>query len=75
MAKELCEACGESVPIGGGIAGIWSSDPNGTGGMTLEFADGSEWFLCFGCIESLPENPTAEDIEKIDVPDRRSSEE
>jgi hypothetical protein len=62
MAKEPCDACGESVPIGGGIAGIWSSDPEGTGGMILEFGDESEWFLCFACIEALPDDPTAEDL-------------
>lgn len=62
MARDPCDACGEAVPIGGGIAGIWSSDPEGTGGMTLEFSDGSEHFLCFACIAALPEEPTAADV-------------
>lgn len=66
MATEPCEACGEDVPIGGGISGIWSSDPQGTGGMTLEFDDGSEFFLCFDCIERLPDEPTASDVEALD---------
>ncbi|WP_254838947.1 DUF7561 family protein [Natronomonas marina] len=62
MASEPCDACGEDVPIGGGISGMWSSDPQGTGGMTLEFPDGSEFFLCFDCIDDLPEEPTAADV-------------
>lgn len=62
MATEPCDGCDASVSIGGGISGIWSSDPQGTGGMTLEFDDGSEYFLCFECIESLPDEPTGADI-------------
>ncbi len=66
MASDPCTACGESVPIGGGIGGIWSSDPKGTGGMTLELSDGTEHFLCFSCIEDLPDEPTAEDVAELD---------
>lgn len=66
MASEPCDACGDDVPIGGGISGIWSSNPEGTGGMTLEFEDGSEFFLCFDCIESLPDEPGAEDVAALD---------
>jgi hypothetical protein len=66
MASDPCDACGEAVPIGGGISGFWSSDPEGTGGMTLELADGSEHFLCFACIETLPDDPTADDVAGID---------
>ncbi len=62
MATDPCDGCGEDVSIGGGIADIWSSDPKGTGGMTLEFDDGSEYFLCFSCIESLPDDPVADDV-------------
>lgn len=66
MASEQCESCGDDVPIGGGISGIWSSDPEGTGGMTLEFEDGSEFFLCFDCIEALPDEPSSEDVAALD---------
>ena len=62
MAYDPCDGCGESVPIGGGISGMWSSDPRGTGGMTLELLDGSEHFLCFSCIDALPDEPTAADV-------------
>lgn len=65
MARDTCEACAETVEIGGGISGIWSSDPERTGGMTLEFEDGSEHFLCFSCIEALPDEPTAEDVSDL----------
>lgn len=62
MATDPCDGCGASVSIGGGIAGFWSSDPQGTGGMTLEFEDGSEYFLCFACIDGLPDEPNAADV-------------
>jgi hypothetical protein len=62
MASDSCEACGADVPIGGGIAGFWSSEPEGTGGMTLSFPDGREFFLCFDCIDDLPEDPEADDV-------------
>jgi len=64
MAKESCAGCGDPVTVGGGIAGIWSADPEPTGGMTLEF-DGGEWFLCFSCIDALPEEPTRSDVEDL----------
>lgn len=66
MATEPCDACGEAVPIAGGIANLWSFRGDETGGMTLELRDGSEFFLCFECIEKLPENPTAADVEAIE---------
>ena len=62
MASEPCDACEEEVPIGGGISGMWSSDPEATGGMTLEFDDGAEFFLCFDCIGALPEEPSGEEV-------------
>jgi hypothetical protein len=65
MASQPCDACDEEVPIGGGISGMWSSDPEGTGGMTLEFPDGREFFLCFDCIGDLPEEPDAADVDEV----------
>ena len=63
MATETCDACGGDVRIAGGISGIWSTTHEGTGGMTLEFEDGSERFVCFDCIETLPAEPTATDVD------------
>ena len=62
MASEPCDVCGTDVRIAGGISGFWSRDQSGTGGMTLELVDGTEHFLCFDCIEALPEEPTGEDV-------------
>lgn len=61
MAKQRCEECGERVRVAGGIGDMWSGG-GPSGGMTLEFADGSEHFLCFDCIETLPDEPTDEDV-------------
>ena len=65
MAGARCDGCGNEVPVAGGIANLWTLEHRPTGGLTLELADGSEHFLCFGCIESLPEEPTAADVEGI----------
>lgn len=68
MAKEPCDGCGESINIGGGIANIWTLEAKQTGGMTLELADGTEHFLCYDCMEQLPEDRevTAADIASIE---------
>ena len=67
MAKETCEGCGRQVKIAGGIANIWTLENDATGGMTLEFeSDGTEHFLCFDCIDRLPDDPAAEDVAALD---------
>lgn len=66
MSTDPCDGCGREVPIAGGIANLWTLEADSTGGMTLELADGSEHFLCFACIEQLPDEPTAADVEALD---------
>lgn len=65
MAKEPCDACGRSVRIAGGIANLWSLEGDRTEGLTLELSDGSEFFLCYDCIEELPDDPQREDVEAL----------
>jgi hypothetical protein len=66
MASEPCEGCDEQVTIAGGISNIWTLENDATGGMTLEFdSDGSEHFLCFDCIDRLPDDPTAADVDAL----------
>jgi len=66
VTTEPCEACGARVKIQGGIANIWTFTGDDGGGMTLEFdSDGSEHFLCFDCIDRLPDDPTAADVDAI----------
>ena len=67
MAREPCDGCGKSVPIAGGIANLWTLEKDATGGITLELADGSEHFLCFACVERLPDDrePTADDVAEL----------
>ncbi len=62
-----CDACGREVPVAGGIANIWTRESVETEGLALELADGSEHFLCFDCIEELPDDrePTAEDVTEL----------
>lgn len=66
MATEPCDGCGRPVPIAGGIANLWSFDSDSTGGLALELVDGSDFFLCFSCIERLPENPRTEDVTALE---------
>jgi len=68
MAPEPCDGCGRRVSVAGGIANVWSFEGSHTDGLTLELADGSEHFLCFDCVDDLPEEPTAADV--AGLPDR-----
>lgn len=65
MGRDQCSACGETVQIAGGITGLWQQDHEPTGGMTLEFTDGSVHFLCFDCIDELPDNPKTGDVDAL----------
>ena len=67
MATQPCDGCGDRVRVAGGIGDFWSFTAETTGGMTLELADGSEHFLCFSCVERLPDDrePTAEDVDGL----------
>jgi hypothetical protein len=66
MSGDVCDGCGEEVSVAGGIANLWTMDSTETGGMILEFeSDGTEHFLCFECIEALPEEPTAADVDEL----------
>lgn len=65
MGKRTCDACGTGVRISGGVGDFWdfgSLPKEASGGLTLELNDGSEFFLCFDCIERLPDDPTREDV-------------
>jgi hypothetical protein len=64
MSSDPCDGCGADVPVGGGGGNFWTFEAEATGGMTLELADGSEHFLCFDCIERLPDDRevTAADV-------------
>jgi len=66
MATEPCDGCGDDVSIAGGIANLWTHEADETGGLTLELVDGSEVFLCFDCVDRLPEEPTAEDVAALE---------
>ena len=66
MTSDQCDGCGADVPIAGGIANLWTRDPQASGGMTLEFEDGSEHFLCYACIDQLPDYPTEADVAALD---------
>ncbi|QIO21525.1 hypothetical protein [Haloarcula sp. JP-L23] len=64
MASQPCDGCGERVSIGGGIANIWTQESRPTEGIVLELGDGTEHFLCYDCIDRLPDDAevTAEDV-------------
>lgn len=68
MSTQRCDGCEKSVHIGGGIGDFWTFESGSTEGMDLELADGSEWFLCFECIDQLPEDRdvTAKDVESLE---------
>ena len=41
--------------------------------MTLELADGSSHLLCYPCIEALPDEATAENIQRLEQVDAETS--
>lgn len=65
MASEPCDGCDRDVRIAGGIANLWTFAGDETGGLTLELEDGTEHFLCYDCIERLPEDPSASNIDAL----------
>lgn len=69
MTSEPCDACGRPVTIAGGLENLWTFEPDASTGMTLILDDDSEHFLCFSCIERLPENPELADVEALDSKD------
>ncbi|NUB90322.1 hypothetical protein HT576_04630 [Haloterrigena sp. SYSU A121-1] len=76
MARNTCDGCGRTVSVAGGIANLWTfGEDDGSDGtaMTLELADGSEHLLCYPCIEALPDEPTADDVERLEQVDEGSS--
>lgn len=56
MTTRSCDGCCDDVTIAGGIAGIWTTEKEATGGLTLELVDGTEHFLCYACIDRLPDD-------------------
>ncbi|QRV16845.1 DUF7561 family protein [Haloterrigena salifodinae] len=76
MARNTCDGCGRAVSVAGGIVNLWTFGENdGSDGtaMTLELADGSEHLLCYPCIEALPDEPTADDVERLEQVDAETS--
>lgn len=71
MASEPCDGCGKQVSIAGGIANLWTLESDETGGIALELADGTDHFLCYECIERLPEDreATADDVAELPTHD------
>lgn len=67
MTKEPCDGCRRPVRIGGGIGDFWSFSTESTQGITLELEDGGEFFLCYDCIDRLPEDRvvTSEDVQSL----------
>jgi hypothetical protein len=56
MASQRCDGCGSKVRIAGGIGDFWTFATESSGGIDLELADGTDHFLCFDCIDRLPDD-------------------
>ncbi|MEZ3143932.1 hypothetical protein [Halobaculum sp. MBLA0143] len=67
MASQPCDGCDEQVSVAGGIANLWTLEKETTGGIELELVDGTETFLCYDCIERLPDDKeiTADHVERL----------
>lgn len=69
MSKRRCAGCQRRVHVGGNRGNFWRFDAANPQGITLELRDESEHFLCFDCVEALPEEPAATDVASL--PDRK----
>lgn len=65
MSKRTCDGCGRRVRIGGNRGNLWQFDTASPEGITLELTDGTEHFLCFACVDALPEEPTAAAVDSL----------
>jgi len=68
MATQPCDGCGRPVSVAGGIANLWSFEKSTTDGLQLELADGTDHFLCFECVDDLPDDAAEADVDAL--PDR-----
>ncbi|WIV66696.1 DUF7561 family protein [Natrialbaceae archaeon AArc-T1-2] len=69
MTKPSCDGCGRPVSVAGGVENLWTfGERDGSEGtaMILELADGTSYLLCFPCIESLPDDPSTEDVAALE---------
>ena len=76
MGSGSCDGCGRAVSVAGGVTNLWTfGDRDGSDGtaMTIELEDGSEHLLCYPCIDALPDEPTTEDVERLEQVDAETS--
>lgn len=67
MARQACDGCGDAVTVAGGVANLWTLEKEATGGIDLELVDGTDQFLCYDCIERLPDDEeiTADHVDRL----------
>lgn len=65
MGSETCDGCGRTINVSGGMSNLWTLERSQTTGMVLELDDETTYLLCFDCLEELPAEPTAADIEGL----------
>lgn len=71
-----CDGCGRRISAAGSVENVWTfGERDGSEGtaMTLELSDGSTHLLCYPCIAALPDEPTAETVERLDEVDEETS--
>ncbi|MFB6096937.1 MAG: hypothetical protein ABEJ74_06080 [Haloferacaceae archaeon] len=74
MSTKRCDGCGRAVRIGGGIGDFWTFETGSTDGLELELADGTEVFLCFDCIDQLPDDHDVTVADVAALPERADGE-
>ncbi|RQH00811.1 DUF7561 family protein [Natrarchaeobius oligotrophus] len=76
MARDSCDGCGRPVSVAGGMENVWTfGQDDGSDGtaMTLEFEDGTSHMLCYPCLAALPDEPTDDDVERLERVDEETS--
>ncbi|ELY88372.1 DUF7561 family protein [Natrialba taiwanensis] len=76
MTPNACDGCGRPVTVAGGVANLWTFGENdGSDGsaIMLELQDGTDHLLCYPCLDVVPDNPTADDIARLERVDHENS--
>ena len=69
-----CNGCGRRVSVAGGMPNVWTFGDEGRGtAVSLELGDGSDHLLCYPCVEALPDDPSASDVDRLERVDESTS--
>ncbi len=64
MGRPQCDVCSSQFSLATGRENLWIMQGQRSGGLILELED-AEFTLCYSCLERLPSEPTADDVNTL----------